>query len=87
VLCEKPMATTIADAVRMLQACPPRGRHARHCLQLAPAPGLYPRARARRRRDAWDASCSPRRSGRSACAAATARRRAQRSRSGGTRRS
>ena len=86
VLCEKPMATTVADAVRMLQAC----RRAAVTLGVAFNLRQHPPISARASSSPpgrWGASCSPRRSGRSACAAATARRRARRSRSGGTRRS
>ena len=86
VLCEKPMATTIADAVRMLQACRRAGVTLGIAFNLRQHPA-YVRARELSPPGRWDASCSPRRSGRSACAAATARRRARRSRSGGTRRS
>src|SRR2546426_667211 len=83
VLCEKPMATTIADAVRMLQACRRAGVTLGIAFNLRQHPA-YVRARELSPPGRWDASCSPRRSGRSACAAATARRRARRSRSGGT---
>src|SRR4030095_1342929 len=106
VLCEKPMATTIADAVRMLQACRRAGvtlgmafnlrqhpayRRARE-LVAAGTLGRIVLAQAQwavgvRGRAGWGAWCPPGRSGGRACAAATARRRARRSRSGGTRRS
>ena len=85
VLCEKPMATTIADAVRMLQACrraASRSAWPSTCASTRPISARASSSPPGR----WGASCSPRRSGRSACAAATARRRARLSVSG-TRRS
>ena len=85
VLCEKPMATTIADAVRMLQACRRAGVTLGVAFNLRQHPAYIRASSSLPGR--WGASCSPKRSGRSACAAATARRRAHRSRSGGTRRS
>ena len=85
VLCEKPMATSVADAVRMLTAC------RRAAVTLGVAFNLRQHPAYRRARWSpparWGASCSPRHSGRSASVAATARRRAPSSRSGGTRRS
>jgi 1,5-anhydro-D-fructose reductase (1,5-anhydro-D-mannitol-forming) len=85
VLCEKPMATTIDDAVRMLQACRRAGVTLGVAFNLRQHPAISARASSSLP-GRWAASCSPRRSGRSACAAATARRRARRSPSGGTRR-
>jgi predicted dehydrogenase len=86
VLCEKPMATTITDAVRMLKACRRAGVTLGVAFKLRQHPA-YIRARSSSLPGRWGASYSLRRSGHSACAAATARRRARRSRSGGTRRS
>ena len=78
VLCEKPMATTVADAVRMVQACRRAGVTLGVAFHLRQHRRTCGRARSWRgaRSAAWWTRTA---SGRSACAAGTARHRATRS--------